>query len=79
MCKDLQNWLSPPDPSINFNASRKIYHEGTATWFTQGSTFEHWKSEGSQSMLWIHGKRMSLLLTVLWFFLMPSCLDSRLR
>jgi hypothetical protein len=73
----LQKWLSPPDPSINFNTARKVYHEGTAAWFTQGSTFKRWKSESSQSMLWVHGKRISLPLTVTWLMLiLPSYLDS---
>jgi hypothetical protein len=60
--KDLQKWLSPPDPSINLNTARKAYHQGTAAWFTQGSIFNRWKSEGSESMLWINGKRTFLLL-----------------
>jgi len=55
----LQRWLSPPDPSTNQNIARKVHHEGTATWFFQGGIFEEWKS--SPSLLWIHGKRMSLL------------------
>jgi hypothetical protein len=57
-----QKWLSPPDPSVNFNTAREIYHDGTATWFTQGDTYKRWKSSGSESFLWIHGKGLSLLL-----------------
>ena len=30
--------------------------DGTASWFTQGITFQEWKATGS--LLWIHGKRM---------------------
>jgi hypothetical protein len=78
--KDLQKWLSPPDPSINFNTARKAYHQGTAAWFIQGSIFNRWKSEGSESMLWINGKRTFLLFTRGWFMLMlPSCLASGIR
>jgi hypothetical protein len=58
MREKLQNWLSPPDPSINHNIARKVHHEGTATWFFQGSIFKDWKS--SPSLLWVHGKRTSL-------------------
>ena len=55
--KDLANWLSPPDPSINLNTAGQARHEGTAVWFTQSSVFKNWKA--SSSFLWIHGKRKS--------------------
>ena len=50
-----RQWLSPEDPSTNYNIARKAYHDGTATWFIQGSTFREWEVTGS--LLWIHGKR----------------------
>jgi hypothetical protein len=56
----LQKWLSPPDPSTNHNIARKAHHNGTASWFFQGSIFKQWKSS---SLLWIHGKRTSILLS----------------
>jgi len=56
--KDIRSWLSPPDPSINHNIARRARYDGTAEWFTQGSTFEEWNATGS--LLWIHGKRASL-------------------
>jgi hypothetical protein len=56
-----RQWLSPPDPSINYNTARDAYHNGTAAWFTQDQTFQDWKVSGSESLLWIHGKRMFLL------------------
>ena len=55
--KDLENWLSPPDPFINFNTADHARHEGTAVWFTQSDVFKNWKQ--SSSLLWIHGKRTS--------------------
>jgi hypothetical protein len=55
--KDLENWLSPPDPFINFNTADHARHEGTAVWFTQSDVFKNWKE--SSSLLWIHGKRTS--------------------
>jgi hypothetical protein len=53
----LANWLSPPDPFINFNTADHARHEGTAVWFNQSSVFKNWKE--SSTFLWIHGKRMS--------------------
>ena len=50
-----RQWLSPEDPSTNYNIARKAYHDGSATWFIQGTTFGEWEVNGS--LLWIHGKR----------------------
>jgi hypothetical protein len=55
--RELVNWLSPSDPSINFNTADRARHQGTAEWFTQSSVFKNWKE--SSSFLWIHGKRTS--------------------
>jgi hypothetical protein len=54
---DLKTWLSPPDPSTNYELGLEAYHRGTATWFIEGKTFQEWDSTGS--LLWIHGKRTS--------------------
>jgi hypothetical protein len=48
-------WLSPPDPAVNYNIARHTRHAGTAVWFTESSTFKDWKESGS--LLWIDGKR----------------------
>ena len=50
----LQKWLSPPDLSTNHDIACKAHHNGTASWFFQGSIYEQWKY--SSSLLWIHGK-----------------------
>ena len=55
-----QNWLSPPDPSTNHNIARKVHHKGTTSWFFQGSIFKQWNSS---PLLWVHGKRTSLILS----------------
>jgi hypothetical protein len=55
----IRKWLSPPDPSINHNITCEIHHSGTATWFIQGTVYDEWKMSGS--LLWLHGKRTSLL------------------
>ena len=56
---ELRQWLTPPDPSINYNIARSKHHDGTAEWFIRGSTFDEWKTNGS--LLWIRGNRMLLL------------------
>ena len=62
--QDIRAWLSPPDPSVNFNIASDARHEGTASWFTQSRTFNDWKVSGS--LMWVHGKRIfSLFLCLL--------------
>jgi hypothetical protein len=56
---NLLRWLSPSDPSTNHNIASKAHHDGTALWFFQGGIFNEWKSAGS--LLWVHGKRVFLL------------------
>jgi hypothetical protein len=56
--QDLRNWLSPPDPSTNHNIACNAHHEGTASWFSQGSIFGEWKS--TSSLIWLYGKRTFL-------------------
>jgi len=60
---DLLRWLSPSDPSINHNIASKAHHDGTSQWFFQGHIFKEWKS--TASFLWVHGKRVFLLISTL--------------
>ena len=53
-------WLSSADPSTNHNIAQKARQEGTATWLFEGRIVSEWKTSGS--LLWIHGKRASLLI-----------------
>jgi len=53
--RDVQHWLSPPDPSSNHDLFWKAHHDGTAAWFFESDVLAGWKSAGS--LLWIHGKR----------------------
>ena len=56
--ESIHKWLSPPDPSTNHNIACGTHHKKTATWFFQGGIYEEWKATGS--LLWIHGKRLSV-------------------
>ncbi|EPS45382.1 hypothetical protein H072_573 [Dactylellina haptotyla CBS 200.50] len=50
------NWLSPPDPSINYNTALEKHHPGSGSWFLEGKTYFTWKTQpGSNSTLWISG------------------------
>ncbi|KAI9440591.1 hypothetical protein H4582DRAFT_1811634, partial [Lactarius indigo] len=51
---DLRNWLTPPDPSINYNTACGAHHKGTAVWLTRSDAFDIWKASGC--LLWVHGK-----------------------
>lgn len=55
-------WLSPPDPSTNYDSARLVRHEGTAEWFLGGNVFKEWKSRAKGSLLWIRGMRMFVIL-----------------
>ena len=66
----LRQWLSPPDPSANYNIATDAHHIGTTQWFFQGSIFKDWRSTGS--FLWIHGNRTSLLAFPILFLLIAS-------
>ncbi|KAH8984375.1 hypothetical protein EDB86DRAFT_3084585 [Lactarius hatsudake] len=52
--KDARNWISPPDPSKNYNIACEAYQTGTAIWFLQGGVFAEWNAKAT--LLWIHGK-----------------------
>ncbi|KAH8996181.1 hypothetical protein EDB86DRAFT_3243480, partial [Lactarius hatsudake] len=52
--KESRTWLSPPDPSPNYNTACETQQDGTATWFFQGGVFTEWNAKGP--LLWIHGK-----------------------
>jgi hypothetical protein len=59
--RDVQHWLSPPDPSKNHDFVWKAHHTGTSAWFFESKALAEWEASGS--FLWIHGKRrFSLLL-----------------
>ena len=60
--ESLRKWQSPPDPSVNHNIADDRQHEGPAEWFIESDKYKKWKVAGS--LLWIHGKRMFVLLVI---------------
>jgi hypothetical protein len=59
--QDLRRWLSPQDPSTNHIIACNAHHKGTTAWFFEGRTYNEWKlTTCSESLLWIHGKRVPL-------------------
>ena len=70
-----REWLSPEDPSTNYNIARKSHHDGTATWFIQGTTFREWEMTGS--LIWIHGIRMFIPTLRLFPSMVLNVLHSR--
>src|ERR1700761_6130372 len=74
--KDARNWISPPDPSKNYNIACEAYQTGTGVWFFQGGIFSEWSSKGT--LLWIHGKRTCASLIAVLQALMGSFCDSGL-
>ncbi|KAF3907864.1 hypothetical protein ABW20_dc0107339 [Dactylellina cionopaga] len=54
MQEKIIRWLSPPDPSINYNKALQQRHKGSGRWFLEGKHFEEWKTRQS-SFLWLYG------------------------
>jgi len=50
----IERWLSPPDPSTNYNKALQQRQEGTGLWFLQSDTFAKWKTQ-QNSFLWLYG------------------------
>jgi Cdc6-like AAA superfamily ATPase len=51
---ELHRWLSPPEPSTNYNKALQQRQEGTGSWFLQSEAFAAWKSQRN-SFLWLYG------------------------
>jgi len=50
----LDHWLSPPDPSINWNKALQQRHARSGLWFLQSEVFANWKTRPN-SFLWLSG------------------------
>lgn len=60
----LLRWLCDVDPSSMYNAALAKHTPGTCGWLIQDNdVFKAWE-EGKGSLLWLHGKGMSLILVV---------------
>jgi hypothetical protein len=51
---EIYRWLSPSDPSTNFNKALQQRQEGTGLWLLQSSPFTKWHSQ-QNSFLWLYG------------------------
>ncbi|KAF2142278.1 uncharacterized protein K452DRAFT_250214 [Aplosporella prunicola CBS 121167] len=47
-------WLSPSDPSTNYNKALQQRHQGSGQWFLQSPRYSAWKTERN-SFLWLYG------------------------
>jgi Cdc6-like AAA superfamily ATPase len=50
----IKNWLSPPDPSTNYNKALQQRQKGTGTWLLQSEEFTQWNTR-QNSLLWLYG------------------------
>jgi Cdc6-like AAA superfamily ATPase len=50
----IKNWLSPPDPSTNYNKALQQRQQGTGTWLLQSEEFAQWNARPN-SLLWLYG------------------------
>lgn len=50
----INGWLSPPDPSTNYNKALQQRHQGSGQWLLQDSAYSAWKTEPN-SFLWLYG------------------------
>ena len=52
--RNIEGWLSAPDPSTNYNKAKQQRLESTGLWFLESDTYTRWKTQGN-SILWLHG------------------------
>lgn len=52
--QEIRQWLSPPDPSENYNHAMKQRHKDSGQWFLQSAEYASWKSQPN-SFLWLQG------------------------
>ncbi|GKT92457.1 ankyrin repeat protein [Colletotrichum tofieldiae] len=52
--QEVMKWLSPPDPSTNYNKACQQRHECTGQWFLESKEYSEWK-KSPKSSLWLHG------------------------
>jgi hypothetical protein len=52
--KEIERWLSPPDPPENYNKARRQCHSDSGLWFLGRDDFVEWKTRRN-SFLWLNG------------------------
>jgi Cdc6-like AAA superfamily ATPase len=50
----IHQWLSPPDPSLNYKKALKQRQADTGLWFVKSKQYSEWKTD-SRSFLWLYG------------------------
>ncbi len=55
LLRNILDWLSAPDPSVNLATARNKRQPGTGIWLLKSSSFLNWKSEPC-SLLWLDAK-----------------------
>ncbi|KAM3077406.1 hypothetical protein ACMFMG_006751 [Clarireedia jacksonii] len=50
---EIRQWLSAPDPSINYQKAIKLRQANTGLWFLQSDLYRKWKAEAFP--VWLHG------------------------
>jgi len=50
----IHQWLSPPDPLLNYQKALKQRQADTGLWFLESSQYGKWKTDPT-SFLWLHG------------------------
>ncbi|OBT58918.1 hypothetical protein VE04_00567, partial [Pseudogymnoascus sp. 24MN13] len=51
---EIRQWLSPPDPSVNYQKSCKQREEDTGLWLLNGEEYTKWKTDAA-SIIWLYG------------------------
>lgn len=49
----IREWLSAPDPSVNFQKALKLREPNTGLWMLENDLYKKWKDEAS--FIWLHG------------------------
>lgn len=52
--ENLRRWLSPTDPSVNFNKAKELRNPGSGQWLLESEEYSQWKAE-KNSLLWLYG------------------------
>ena len=50
----IEKWLSPADPSTNYNEASRMRHKDTGSWLLEDTRYTSWK-ESPASFLWLYG------------------------